>query len=323
MKRKNILIFLLLFVIFIGIFYMLTYGLQYAEKGQKKLIEISVIVRGRNDSNWATIKQGIDQASSDRNADVSFITLTSENDAAEQRALMEREIANGAAAILLAAADSDELAPVVASLSEKVPIIAIESPVNSDKLTDYISADNYEMGAVLAREIVERGVSSERIAVISGAGYCANLRERERGIAETLATAGSKAELFPVQSNLSDVTEIVARLADSHNLDSIIVPDPATLEIVAQTIYAARPMRRVNVYGFGATGSIASYLEKQVISAIIVQNDFSIGYLGIGVAVDAIEGSDVATGAYVGYKLITSENMYDPDTQKLLFPYVR
>ena len=46
------------------------------------------------------------------------------------------------------------------------------------------------------------------------------------------------------------------------------------------------------------------------------------GYLGIKVAVDSINGKKVEKNIDTGSKIITKENMYSQENQKLLFPFV-
>ena len=58
-----------------------------------------------------------------------------------------------------------------------------------------------------------------------------------------------------------------------------------------------------------------------MIQSLVVQNPFSMGYLGIKYAIDAIDGKSLPKRYNTGLKAIDKDNMYDPENQKLLFPF--
>ncbi len=329
MKRKNVLIFLLLFTLFIVLYYVFAVDLPRMES-QRELISISVIVRGATDNNWATVKQGIDQAALDLHVDVSFITLANENDRMEQQSLLEREVANGADAVLVAAADSQWMAPVVASLASRVPVVTIECPTDSPKESAYISGDNRQMGIMLAEEIIRRGLgrSGQRVAVIAAANQCDNVLERQQGIVDTLEIQSeAHVDVLPAADDLSDVADIMEEIIENKSADVVVGPDLAALQLAAQVLGARQPVRtagpKILLFGVGGTGVIAPHLEKGVVTATVVQNDFNIGYLGLQAAVAAVNGTGEKMDTTVAFHLITRENMFEPDSQKLLFPFVR
>ena len=80
---------------------------------QDETIQISFIARGKKTESWSTIEQGIEQAANDLNVEITPIYLSSENDASEQISLLNREVQNGADAVLIAPANSEDLrAPI-------------------------------------------------------------------------------------------------------------------------------------------------------------------------------------------------------------------
>lgn len=54
-----------------------------------------------------------------------------------------------------------------------------------------------------------------------------------------------------------------------------------------------------------------------------MQNDFGIGYLGVKAAVDSLKKRPVAPATVVEHRMINWKNMYDPENQRLLFPFIR
>ncbi len=53
----------------------------------------------------------------------------------------------------------------------------------------------------------------------------------------------------------------------------------------------------------------------------MIQKPFNIGYLGVEQAVKAIEGYPMEYNLDSGCKLITKENMYEEENQRLLYPF--
>ena len=54
-----------------------------------------------------------------------------------------------------------------------------------------------------------------------------------------------------------------------------------------------------------------------------MQKPFNMGYLGIKYALDAIKGEKIPAVIDTGAVVITKENMYTSENQKLLFPVNR
>ena len=180
MTQRKILVFVLLLSAFAISFAILTFDVLGEEK-VPEVYDVSLIVRGKTGEQWESIKQGADQAASEMNVDLSFITLSEENNLPEQISLIQREYDSGVDAIVLAAADSNGLVSTVEQVSENIPVVCIESTVNSAAVKSYISADNYAMGVQLGQEIVRSGNARKRLAVVESSAQCSNVQQRRAG----------------------------------------------------------------------------------------------------------------------------------------------
>lgn len=321
MNKKRILVFLLLLAAFCICFFIYAFGLLLEDK-LPQVYNISVIVRGKNSESWDSIKQGCDQAASEMNVELSFITLSEENNSIEQAALLNRELEGGADAAIIAAADSRKLVPAVEQAAAKIPVICIESPVDSSRISSFISADNYEMGAQLGQEIIASGDARKRIAVMESSWQCENVRERMNGLISALGPLGDEMIHWQIPDHSLQASQMIADQLKKGEADVVVTLDVTALELAAQAISGSYT-ESVNLFGIGSTGRVASFIEQGTISATIVQNDFGIGYLGVKSAVDAIEGRPVASAFEVEHRLINIENMYDTENQRLLFPFIR
>ena len=62
-------------------------------QARQEPVEISVILRETENGTWSATRQGMEQAAMDLNVELRVLTLSQENDAEEQRDLLEREVA--------------------------------------------------------------------------------------------------------------------------------------------------------------------------------------------------------------------------------------
>jgi ribose transport system substrate-binding protein len=87
-----------------------------------------------------------------------------------------------------------------------------------------------------------------------------------------------------------------------------------------EAVRAADKAGQVKLVAFDASENELAALERGDIQALIVQNPFQMGYLGVKAAIDAIEGRPVDKRIDTGVTVVTQENLNDPDVQELLNP---
>ena len=128
MSKKKILVVAIVFLL-LGVSLVRLSGDSVWSPKQDETIQISFIARGKKTESWSTIEQGIEQAANDLNVEITPIYLSSENDASEQISLLNREVQNGADAVLIAPANSEDLRAPIEEAQKHVPVVAIESTV--------------------------------------------------------------------------------------------------------------------------------------------------------------------------------------------------
>ena len=60
-------------------------------------------------------------------------------------------------------------------------------------------------------------------------------------------------------------------------------------------------------------------LESGEMDALLVQNPFAIGYLGVQSAVELLSGIKIESKIKTSTTVITRENMFDNENQRILF----
>lgn len=283
--------------------------------------QISIISRSQSSSSFEALMLGAEQAAADLRAEITFITLAENNSYEEQEELLYRELNNGAKAILLMAADYEALAPAVDEVSQSIPVVAIESPVNSSGITSYISADNAQMGLMLGNYIKTYVPSGGSLVILGGENGCQSLTERANGLSLSLENSGRTIIQCPFSIDADERAAAMGDILSRHQPDAIVALDSITLESAASAVSILGDDTRL--FGMGVTGRVASNIEKGIITAAVAQNGYNIGYLGVRDAVHAINKNPIDESYAIEFRVINSVNLYTKENQRMLFPFVR
>lgn len=308
-KHKKEIISYIILVLVVLAFQLYVWNMLRVKRLEEMPVELSVIMRGQSSEGMDNIRRGIELAALDYNIDVTFITLSQENNVEEQKELIEREVGLNAQAILLSAADSQLLCSAVAKAEQKIPVICFESGLTCDDHAGYISADNYQMGEELGKLLLTSGIDRGNILVIGGGVNCQSIQERREGVLHTLEdTDITVSEQTSVQAG----TELAG-------YDAVLALDAYHLESAA--CYLADENRDIPLLGIGATNKIAYYMERGVIYGIIAQNEVEMGYIGAKQSAEAVRSGKQDILPEVEFRVITEETMFEKENERLLFPF--
>ncbi|WP_238903869.1 substrate-binding domain-containing protein [Clostridium sp. YIM B02506] len=326
MKSKKTVAFIILFLLLIISFSVLLDDTLSNQKN-RKIHNISLITSGRNNESLMIMKQGVEQAASELNIDVSFINLSQDNNIDEQKELIDREIKNGADAIILSPVDYEKMANTVEEAMKKVPIILIESNVDLEKTPPTIWNDNYELGELLGEQMIEMGDMGKKVAIIKNNLECKSIADRYEGFMSVMNKINNTYLFWeiPNESQANYYTEI-KKLLENNDVDVVVTLSTGMLEYVAEVKKDSNIIDNekssIKVYGTGSTSKIISALEEKNINATATQNEFNIGYLGVKAAVDKLEGKKISNST-ISSTIVNTDNMYSKENQRLLFPLIR
>jgi ribose transport system substrate-binding protein len=325
-KSKKTVAFIILFLLLIISFSVLLDDTLSNQKN-RKIHNISLITSGKNNESLMIMKQGVDQAASELNIDVSFINLSQDNNIDEQKELIDREIKNGADAIILSPVDYEKMANTVEEAMKKVPIILIESNVDLEKTPPIIWNDNYELGELLGEQMIEMGDMGKKVAIIKNNLECKSIEDRYEGFMSVMNKINNTYLFWeiPNESQANYYTEI-KNLLENNDVDVVVTLSTGMLEYVAEVKKDSNIIDNekssIKVYGTGSTSKIISALEEKNINATATQNEFNIGYLGVKAAVDKLEGKKISNST-ISSTIVNTDNMYSKENQRLLFPLIR
>ena len=109
-------------------------------------------------------------------------------------------------------------------------------------------------------------------------------------------------------------------VADETGIRLIYATNTNTTLGACQAIDKLNLADTVSVVGFNSSEEELAYLKTGVLDATIVQNPYSIGYLGVTYAKKLVDGDKITKNINTGVTLLTAENINDDYIQILLYP---
>lgn len=319
MKRKVLLQLVVPLLSLCVLFLLLTVDPVRSAQSQE-LLEISVLYRQSDASTWSVVRQGMEQAALDLNAELRFLSPAGEDLPAEQAELLEREAETGTDAVLLIPADREALAGTVEQITAAgTPVVTLETDLSDAGAAGCIGADNAALGRALGTAALNGAPEGSLVVLLDTAGD-SGVSDRLAAAEAVLKEAGRRVyRCAPVgRESLSVAME---RTLTAMSAAAVVAFDAADLEQAA-ALLASREDAPL-LYGAGSTATVAAYLEQSAIVSIAAQNDFAAGYLAVGAAVRAAQGAGTLHVEPLEFVMVRQENMYEPENQKLLFPVTR
>ncbi len=285
---------------------------------------IAVVPKGTTHTFWRTVQAGAQKAGGELNAEILWNGPAKETDRAGQIAIIEDFISAKVDALVMAACDAKALVPTVRqALEAGIPVITIDSGISTDDALSFVATDNVkgaeQAGEKLAELIGEEGEVG-LIPFIKGA---ATSDMREEGFRKAIARYPNItiASTLYSQSSASDGMKAAENMLTSNpGLKGIFAANEPGAIGAAQAIKQRKLVGKVKLVAFDAADAEIRALEEGVIQALVVQDPFEMGYEGVRLAVDAIQGKEVPKVFDTGVALVTLENMDDPEIHKLLYP---
>lgn len=280
---------------------------RYASEQAGRRARIAVLTRREADVGTSVLFAGMEKAAEDGKLVLNYVMVPEDADAEAELKLARQEIEDGAQALIIEPVASGGSGKMAEELSQRAVVVLLGERADTEAAGRFgsVSADNYAIGVALGREIrkgaAETGGS---VALLPAAGSRGSVEQRRRGVLEALRGSG-----ISLQED-AEGAAIIAGLEDS-----------ALTEALS---YALTAKERPLVYGVGNSNRNLYGLDRGDIRAMIVINEFNMGYLAVAEAKKKLSSRlREMEQLRVGDTLVSRDNMYSAENQKLLFPLVR
>lgn len=156
-------------------------------KGGKKW-RIEVIPKGTTHEFWKTIHAGaLKAADSLGNVEIIWQGPIKEDQRSEQISLIQSAVAANVDGIVLAPLDAKAMvAPVEQAIAKGIPVVIIDSGLESEQPVAFIMTDNYHGGVLAAERLVELLGGEGKIVLLRYAVGSASTEQREQGFVDTI-----------------------------------------------------------------------------------------------------------------------------------------
>lgn len=284
-------------------------------------LELSVLLRESDATSYTAARQGMEQAAADLDVELRFLTLATANSAQEQQELLAREVDGGADGVVLVPAEREALSAAVERLSGRAAVVTLETDLSAAGAKGCISVDNAALGTALAQAALNGAVAGDTVLLLDSVGGGTGVQDRLAAAVEVLEREGRVVRVCRPASEGQSLADALEESLRKWHPALVMAFEPAALE-TAQ--WAVQTMESPPLlYGMGATSTIVAGLEQGWITAIAAQNEFAAGYLAVAAAVRSIEKTPAQMVAPLEFSILRRENMYEADSQKLLFPVTR
>ena len=126
-----------------------------------------------------------------------------------------------------------------------------------------------------------------------------------------------------VNSTTEEAKEATIKMLDEHpEINSVVTLNEWTSLGVGYAVQELGAAERTRVVAFDSNVVSVGMLETGEVDALVVQNPYAMGYLGVEYAWMLVNGEKIKeTDIDTTTTLITKENMYDTENQKVLFSF--
>ena len=298
---------------------------------------IAVIAKSKGVEFWDDVKVGADDGGKEMNLNIAYSAPSSETQINEQIQMVNDAVKNKSKAIVIApiSADNQELVNALKAASDAgINVITIDSDLTDTNMRkSCISTNNDSAGAIAAREAAQLlGADGGQVAIIGHAKDSQTATERIDGFTQqltgasenpdkTIATSKTNFNVVEVQYSDGDqakakqeATDLISKYPD---LKLIYGTNEKTTIGICEAVKEQGKSGQIKVIGFNASKTEIDDIKNGTLNGTIVQNPYSMGYLGVRVASKLMNNKNVISSVDTGATYVSADNM-DQEYVKLL-----
>ena len=277
---------------------------------------IKVILKTLASEYWQYVGNGCKQAGKDLGVTVDVLGASSETAYDEQLSMIETTLSSSDCdAMVVAPLQAETVATQIAGTD--LPIVAIDTAINSDKVLSFVGFNNEELAAMGGKAAVEAAKDKgwDKITAIGIMGVQGDSTSEARiaGFKQGIAEAGGEylsAETQYADSVADKAVTCMEAIIQAHPEGvSIIVANNDDMAAGAARAAAAFPAYKNTIFvGIGGNlAGIDAILAGQETMTVAVDG-YDVGYLGVQAAVDALNGKTLEKFIATDATVVTAEN---------------
>lgn len=312
-KKGFVLTEVILMIMVIGLALMMISG-----QNKKALDKVSVILENAGDSQWSALKYGLKMAAEEEGIELAVVDVEEGLDAEAQKKVLEREIEDGADALIVQPVLDKNDQEVLKKIEKRVPVMLVGYEAEKGE-TRYdlpvIKEDNYEMGQALAEEMLkdfEGNIEEKKIGLLLASTDSNMLSSRECGFKDALEDKNANILELSLDSLLNREENTESKV------DIVIALDDSNLTAIGEYLASSQPHGEL-LYGIGQSTEAIYYLDKGIAECVVVPDEFNVGYQSLSeVARKLNHYFENMKKQTVSYSVIRKETLFSKENQELL-----
>lgn len=288
---------------------------------------VAIVAKSTRTEFWLSVFAGAEAAATEYNIELSITGPETEEDYEAQNRMVADAVAAGAEALVFSAIDYENNAAAIDAAAESgVRIVAIDSNVDSGAVQTYIGTDNYAAGQMAAQAALDGVEGQLTVGIVNYDVSSANGQERERGAVDAFEQSG-RARVAAVINTLAEAAraqaDTAAMLAEHPEINVLLAFNEPTSVGAADAVEGMGLAEEVFLVGFDSNVATIDGLQDGTVDALIVQNPYAMGYLGVESAYRLLSGQGGSPEATVdtSTRIVNRDNMFTMDSQKALFAF--
>ena len=162
----------------------------------------------------------------------------------------------------------------------------------------------------------------KRVLVLRYTVGQANLTERQDGFIKAIEKYKDIHVISKYRSDKPTVEDATAAgesmIDELKTVDGLFCPNESTTEGLLKALQSAHLNGKIKFFGFDTSDLLVQALKNGDIDALIAQDPTRMGYFAVKTIVDHLRGTKVPLVVDIGVRIITRDNIGDPEVQKLL-----
>ena len=288
---------------------------------------VTLVAKSTQTEFWLSVFAGAEAAATEYNLQLTILGPETEEDYESQNTMVAQAVEDGAEALVFSAIDYENNAAAIDAAARKgVKVVAIDSSVDSDQVSIYIGTDNYAAGQMAAQAALDRVAGELKVGVVNYDIRSANGQERERGATDVFAQSG-RAEITAVINTLAEAEQAewdaAAMLQNHPEINVLLAFNEPTSVGAAQAVKELGLSETVFLVGFDSNVATVDGMQEGSVDALIVQNPYAMGYLGVESAYKLLTGQEGGLEHVVdtSTQIVDRSNLFTMDSQKALFAF--
>lgn len=288
---------------------------------------VYLIAKSSQTEFWKSVFAGANAAKSEYNVDLTILSPETEEEYELQNDYIRQAIRAGADAIVFSAISYTQNAQAIdEAVAAGIKVVVIDSDVDSEGVSVRIGTDNVAAGRICGTAALETDFQKLVVGIVNCYAETQNCQERETGFREVLRTDARVKGIYTVNvaTDAEEARLAAKRLVSDHPEINVLVGFNEPLAVgTAQAVKELGMDGKIYTVVFDSNIQCIELLQTGAVSALIVQNPYAMGYLGIEKAWQALHGQRFAPEDLIdtATTIVTRDNMFTIENQKAMFSF--